>query len=86
MAYTAVSVVVEGAVDDDRTFLDDDPGAFDVFIDKLRGEQAENGLNYAVYVLHHDHDEDIECSCIEYLQDHRPTYQFTNQGSEHANA
>lgn len=79
--YADVTVVVEGAVEEDRRFFDS--ALLQEFIEELRREQQDSGYNFAI-VLEHDHDPTADCSCVEYLQDHRPTYEFTTPRSQHA--
>lgn len=71
--YVEVSVVVDGALEETETFRDES-----LMLDYVRTVQDEaNGHGYRteVYVLEHDH-EPADCSCVQYVQDHRPRWTF----------
>lgn len=76
MAYTEITVIVGGAVDQTETFDYDD--IFEVvklygFIADTQREAAEHPELIELYELKHDHDKDVEeCMCIQYVTDHKP--------------
>ena len=84
--YTDVTVVVDGTWDDWRTFTDED--AILQYVSEVEAAAKDDGLPTQVYTLFHEHDEITaeeadagdECSCIQYLQSHHPTYEWnTNE-------
>ena len=75
MTYATLSVVIDGAVDEeddyfDQTLLDDR-------LWHLAEESQAHGYPTSVYVLYHDHDRSVvDCECVQYLQDHRPLAEY----------
>lgn len=82
MAYTEVTLVVEGAVDQEWQVGPD--GSLQDLVNNLDKEQAKEGWTGQLYVLHHEHEpppadlgpvDDLDalgCECAQYAQDHRP--------------
>lgn len=78
MAYTEITVLVGGAVEQSETFNYDD--IFEVvklygFIADTQKEAEDHPELIELYELWHDHDElgqDEECVCVQYLTDHKP--------------
>jgi hypothetical protein len=71
--YADVSVVVDGALEDEQTFYDETLMA--EFIREIEDEARSDGYPTQVYVLFHDHPEG-ECECIQYVQSHKPYAEF----------
>lgn len=69
MSYADVTVVVDGAVEEEVRIRDET--ILREFLADAEDEAKGHGYPTQVYVVHHDHDE-YPCSCIEYLQDHKP--------------
>jgi hypothetical protein len=88
--YYDVTVVIEGAVDEDATFPETDEGmiGMDQMIDSLRiwaKQDKINGIASAeqvnpwvqIFTLYHAHPlSDEECSCAQYVTDHHPEYEW----------
>jgi len=75
--YADVSVIVDGALEEDERFHD--YMLLDAFVSVIEEDQKDHGYPVEVYILEHDHEEpngDEECACAQYLQDHRPSYTF----------
>jgi len=78
VSYWDVTVVVAGAVDEDRTFGDSDRemverGAF--LAEVKRAAESLGDETVEVYELFHDHPMSVEdCACAQYLTDHHPSY------------
>lgn len=75
MAYADVTVIIDGAVEEEHTFSDE---AFMLdYIRTIQDEAGSHGYLTEVYILNHEHSlTDDECGCVEYLQDHSPAYRF----------
>ena len=75
MSYYDVAVVIGGAEDyseDLDTYAE---------VEQVNDQEAlaalEHGLHTQIYVVHHDHAvSDEECACVQYLQDHHPTWEY----------
>ena len=82
MTYATLSVVIDGAVDEeddyfDQTLLDDR-------LWNIAEESQAHGYHTAVYVLYHDHDRSVvDCECVQYLQDHHPLAEYNVSRHEH---
>ena len=75
--YVDVSVIIDGALEEDERFHDE--ALLLDYVRTIQDEQAGHGYPAEVYVLEHEHEEpngDDECACAQYLQDHRPSYTF----------
>lgn len=69
--YADVSVIVEGALEEEATFHDET--LMRDWIAHVIEDLRADGVSGQVYVVHHDHDEsDEDCACVQYLTDHRP--------------
>ncbi len=70
MVYAEVSVIVDGALDSDRTFTNQDE--LDAYLEMVRVESETDGQPTEVYVLYHEHGKGADCLCIQYETDHHP--------------
>jgi hypothetical protein len=70
-AYAEVTVIVDGALDQEITFTDET--LMRDFIDKIREDAESDGYPTEVFVLYHEH-EPGDCECVQYVTDHRPAY------------
>jgi hypothetical protein len=81
--YTEAYVVVEGAQDEEEVF-EDTPGVskrFRAWLKRIQTAAKEDGLKTEIYTIYHGHANDgEECSCVQYLTDHRPDYVFNKEG------
>jgi hypothetical protein len=74
--YTEVTVVIDGALDQSETFVPDS-AARDRFVrEQMEWATAHPGSHVQVFVLWHPHREEDECECMQYVQDHRPDYEW----------
>jgi ABC-type molybdenum transport system ATPase subunit/photorepair protein PhrA len=73
-AYAEVSVVVDGGLDEERTFYDET--LMRDFLATVEGEAKDHGYPTEVFVLHHEHEPMDECACVQYLQDHKPFAEY----------
>ncbi len=73
--FLEASVVVDGALADEREFADGEEfGDLDAWVDAVRREAT---VPTEVYVLRHWHHEDYdECLCAQYATSHRPYARF----------
>jgi hypothetical protein len=79
MAYAEVTVIVDGAVEQEETFHD--YLLMNAFIDGVREDAAGDGYPTEVYVMEHEHDETgQECSCAQYVADHHPRHAWNMDG------
>ncbi len=81
MAYTEVYTVVDGALDEEFDiedgFIGESVFDFDGWLDELKHAANTQNFTVDVYEIEHEHDEDDgECSCVQYLTDHHPSYTF----------
>lgn len=74
MAYAEVTVVVNGAVEQQLNIHDD--ALLTDFIDQEANEAASHGYPTQVYILYHEHHDETPCECAQYVQDHRPAYEW----------
>jgi hypothetical protein len=73
MAYAEVTVIVDGAVEQEETFHD--YLLMDEFINGIREEARGDGYPTEIRVLEHGHaDDGEECACAQYKTDHHPRY------------
>jgi hypothetical protein len=72
-AYADVSVVVDGALEEEHRFTDE--ALMTDYIRTVQDEAEGHGYRTEVFILEHDH-EPAECECIQYVQDHKPAYTF----------
>lgn len=77
--YADVSVVVDGALEESPRFYDE--CALNAYLAEIEADAADHGYPTEVYVLYHDH-EPRECECVQYLQDHKPTYSYNQRVME----
>lgn len=68
MAYIEATLIVDGALDEEKEFPD--YTALNNWVDQLEGEH-EKGV-WEVFVIEHEHETGIECECVQYLTDHSP--------------
>lgn len=86
--YYDVDVIVEGALDESRTFVEYDDGTtqefggrlgstLDAWLNGLEAEAEKAGVVLGVYELFHGHELEAEdCECAQYVTDNNPTYVF----------
>jgi hypothetical protein len=71
MAYSEISVVVDGALEEEQTFTDYLLEA--EYLDRIEEEATDHGYPTEVFRLYHEHNpSDEDCGCIQYVQDHHP--------------
>lgn len=71
--YADVTVVVDGAVEEEERFTDET--LMLDYVRTLEDEAAGHGYPVEVFILRHEH-EPRECECVQFLQDHKPAYRF----------
>jgi hypothetical protein len=71
--HADVSVVVDGALEEDETFFD--YALMEQYLSEVEADAVDHGYLTEVYVVWHDH-EPGDCDCIQYLTDHHPTYTY----------
>lgn len=77
--YAEVTVIVDGALDQEHTF--DDYQVMQEYIDILRDLSMDDGQATEVYIQYHDHGiSDDECMCAQYETDHKPAYSWNAEG------
>lgn len=68
--YWQVSVICEGALDEDRELSDI---AYPLFLADVEGwANAHSDLDVEVYAIWHEHRRGVDCECIQYVTDHHP--------------
>lgn len=78
MTYADVTVVVDGAVEQEEQFTD--YLLLEQFIDGVREDAEGDGYPTEVYVLYHEHEPgEDECTCVQYVTDHHPQYQWNEE-------
>jgi hypothetical protein len=75
--YTEVSLIVDGALAEEETFYDGDELEMEKFVEGIiaLGKIVKNHVE--IFTIRHEHPElvdDEACSCVQYLQDHRPMW------------
>ena len=77
-SYVQATLVVDGALDDEQTFGEDESELLEVWLDNnkvLAIEHPEQRTE--IYLLEHGHPPDMEeCSCVQYLTDHHPFWAY----------
>jgi hypothetical protein len=83
MGYYDIEVIIEGALDESRTFWDTREGrlAKATFLGNLERQAKSESFTAEVFELFHDHESSVgleidDCSCAQYVLDHHPTYVF----------
>jgi hypothetical protein len=75
MAYAEITVIVNGAVQDEETFTD--YTLEDAFIRTIEEEAAGHGYPVEVFELYHEHAlTSEECECAQYVTDHHPRWSW----------
>ena len=78
--YYEVQVMVAGAAEDMREF--DTWDEVEEFVEEQRRAAAEDGLRTEIYLVEHEHEhESKECSCAQYITDHKPEWTFGGEES-----
>jgi hypothetical protein len=80
MVYATVTVLVDGALEQEDTFFDET--AMRAWIDGVGQDAVADGYPTEVYIVEHAHawdDTDDECTCAQYLTDHHPAYQWNTR-------
>ena len=62
--------VCEGAADEEETFSSWDD--FASWAELTIADMRHLGVEGAVYYIEHEHEEGIDCECVQYLTDHSP--------------
>jgi hypothetical protein len=47
-------------------------------VSQVRDEARDHGYLTELYVVEHEHEPMAECSCVQYLTDHHPTYTWND--------
>lgn len=80
MAYADVTVVWEGAVDETATFTTD--AQVQKFADQVLSDATTKKAEVKIFVLWHNHAEDMDCECVQFVQDGRPTYSHDPENAD----
>lgn len=89
MGFTECFVNANGADDGSVIFLDGDEKAYGSWLDATKQEAIAENVTLEVWTMYHDHtlgdeigqvEHPEECSCVQYLTDHKPNYVFTPEG------
>lgn len=87
MRYADVSVIVEGALDQETTVKNETE--LQRYVAVLQIDANKQGFTAEVYVVWHEHEAygnvDADCDCIQYVTDHSPyaTVEPEENGSTH---
>ena len=73
MRYATITVVVEGAFEDEADFFD--YTLAEIAIRQAAEDAKLDGMRTEIFILEHEH-EPGDCECIQYLTDHHPAYVF----------
>ena len=73
MAYLEAWSVWAGALDKECTFRDANV-SYDRWARREIAAGRKVGEDVEVYSIFHDHDEGVDCECVQYLTDHHPDY------------
>ena len=78
--YTEVTLLVGGSLCEVVEMTDDEQ--FESWLQEVKNEAPDNpSFSYEiweVYRLTHEHEQDIDCECIQHLADHRPYWTNTD--------
>lgn len=74
--YIEASVVIDGALDSTETLRSHE--ALDIFVANTIAESPP-GMHVQIFTIEHQHAEDIDCECVQYLTDHLPYYESRDQ-------
>ena len=71
--FATITVIADGVLDSANDVPENE---IDETIEFLRSEIAADPDvgEWRIYRLDHDHDEGIECDCLQYATDHAPIY------------
>lgn len=76
MGYTVVTTVYEGAEESCFMYLDDVPQMQEEMKNSIETTKLfakdNSDAQVQIYKLHHDHDINLDCECIQYVTDHNP--------------
>lgn len=78
MGYTEITVIVGGAVDEDRVFTTEETQDMDAYLARIKCEDFSGELA-EIFRLYHSHEQG-ECECAQYVTDHAPWW--TNRSPE----
>ena len=81
MNYDEVSVIIDGALDEERTFtLPDQLPDEEAFLAELKREADSAGFTADIYLTYHPH-APADCECSQFATDHSPAYTYGPQAS-----
>ena len=69
-SYIEAWTVCEGALESEETFYD--WSSYSEWAERQITEAKAEGVECEVYHIEHDHPEDMDCECVQYLRDHSP--------------
>jgi hypothetical protein len=75
--YAEVTVIVDGALDQEATFTD--YLLQEQFVDGVREDAEADGYPTEVFVIEHEHAPGAECECVQYVTDHHPRYAWNQE-------
>lgn len=74
-SYATVTVLIGGALAEELDVLDRDWDEYlDAALSELDAQSKTDSEPIEMYVLWHGHTWDVECECVQYVQDYRPAY------------
>ena len=79
-AYAEVSVIVNGALEEEETFTD--YLLLEEYVKNIESDAEDHGYLTEVHIVQHEHEPlqgDDECACVQYLTDHHPTYVYNGE-------
>ena len=77
MSYTEVNVNVNGAAESTQYFEENtETSKFaNAILATQRFAYDNSDFDVEIYVLHHPHEQGIDCECIQYEQSHKPYWE-----------
>ena len=77
--FADVDVICDGALESSNRFYDEI--LMSEFVDQERKFAEEDGLPLEIFITFHQHTDEGDCNCIQYITDGRPKYCF-NMGDQ----
>lgn len=83
MGYTQIDTIYEGVAEATSYFNDDQEQQMKDFVAATQSFAYDNSdAEVKIYRLYHNHDQGIDCECIQYVTDHNPFWIQEGKSSE----
>ena len=84
MGYMEITTIVEGALESSVCFegIDEIVKLNNHIQSTQRFAYDNSDMDVQIYKLWHEHEQGIDCECVQYLSDHKPFWEQTGKESQ----